>query len=119
MNQNQPRLSPAEIIRDAMALIEQRGWCQNALQDNQGRLCLQGALLTAAEAKSMEDHSRPWDRVLKGQTRFDEAWHAVNKVSLAENGTSPIHLNDSATATQEQVLAVMEKAAINLETAID
>jgi len=40
---------PKQVLSNALTLLKAKGWAQNALTDEAGRLCLRGAILKASE----------------------------------------------------------------------
>lgn len=60
------------------SLIERRGWCIGALEDDSGRLCLMGAIRQAAEGEHREVRYRAYDEVNRRLRRVNRDLHAWN-----------------------------------------
>lgn len=112
-------LTSAQVIRGGMKLIQERGWCQNRLQDEQGRLCLIGALVTQVGAEILNETNWISAHHFGYTLALNSAFASIEEVAKAEGYRDAVGLNDNDTSTKEHVLAVMEKAAINLEATVD
>src|SRR5690242_9950985 len=71
----------AAILRDALGLIRERGWCQGVPQDGVGRLCIFGAIREAGGLRTVDDWNAlgvPWPVFFNdapGRTQAQaEAW---------------------------------------------
>jgi hypothetical protein len=85
--------TPAGMLTAAADLIEQRGWCQRKFQDDDGRLCVEGAIYHGLAVL---------DRVC-----FD----AVRILRRHIGDDSLIRWNDQPGRTQDQVVAALRAAA--------
>lgn len=88
-----------KVLLNAAQYIRDHGWCQHVTRDRQGRVCLSGALYRNAEEPDY--------------TNAAYAVYALIKENLAE-------WNDTPGRTEQEVIAVLEKAAEALiQTRID
>ncbi len=100
--------SAGEAVRQAAELLRTRGWAQGRAQDSQGRLCLWGAILVATALQQ--------DRL----TVRDEAVSGVDRVVVEQyperlGGSyayAAIQFNDNPVTCLDEVLAVLDKAAV-------
>lgn len=100
-------------IREAIRVLSRAGWAQNAFVDRAGRRCLQGSLYEAYGQCPFDERGvgLPLDRQLAGDLRL------VNEVIAAEfpervGGVGVSRFNDHPDTTLDDVVLVMEKAAI-------
>ncbi len=90
-----------QLLLDAAQRVR-RGWCQNALNDDRGNVCLMGALL--------EVSSRPGVQADAETTAYWALFqHIVNRAQ------GVVDFNDTPGRTAEEVASAMEAAA--META--
>ena len=90
----------SEIIRRAITIIEERGWCQGSFSNAKGQVCMVGAINLA-----MIHSTEHCDIV------FDVA--RANIIARLGNrlGCVPAYFNDQSDTTKEQVIAALEEAA--------
>ncbi|HSH62396.1 MAG TPA: hypothetical protein VK988_22650 [Acidimicrobiales bacterium] len=100
-------------IREALRVLSRAGWTKDAFSDESGRHCLQGALY---ESYGL----RPFDGRNVGQpltAEMADDVRLVNEVIEAEfpertGGVGVSRFNDHPQTTLEDVVRVMEKAAV-------
>lgn len=107
-------------IRDAIEVLARRGWTKDAFTDGDGRHCLQGALYEA-HGVATEDCARHLGLRLSGQLAADV--QLVNEVVATEypdrrGGVSASRFNDHPETTVDDVLLVLEKAAVRRDEQI-
>ena len=93
-------MKSSELLRKAIQIIEERGWCQKEYENNSGQVCMIGAIHIAYDADKMLFHT------------YDSALTAVYGVCWAH----PISFNDAESTTKEQVIEVLNQAIANLES---
>lgn len=100
-------------IREAIDILARAGWTKNSFTDEAGRHCLQGALYEAHGLRPFtDDHvGVPVGRELADDIRL------VNEVVRAEfpervGGVGASRFNDDPLTTGEEVVRIMEKAAV-------
>ncbi len=99
-------------IREAIRVLSRAGWAKDAFTDESGRHCLQGALYEAHGIGAVDDQvGRPVDGELAGDVRL------VNEVIREQfperfGGVGASRFNDHPHTTVDDVIAVMEKAAV-------
>ena len=64
-----PTKSVPEVLRDAARIIEERGWCQNAVQDLNGAVCAWGGIRLAIYGDSDSDGSTAFIELDEASTR--------------------------------------------------
>ena len=90
-----------QVFLKARKVIEERGWCQNSQEDNAGRVCVVGALLTVPL-----DYYGMWKEV-------EEAFIGV--ISLRGSHRTNISIekwNDAKSRRKKHVLAAFDRAII-------
>jgi hypothetical protein len=89
--------TPQQILLDAIDVIEQRGWCQGAFQDDDSKqVCMLGAIRIAT-----------WDKVIYPvHPAYAQACNATGM-----NGTMIAQWNDASGRTKEEVIAKLREAA--------
>lgn len=104
----------ANRIREAIGVLARRGWTKDAFTDADGRHCLQGALYEAygVRAEPCTKHLR---LRLAGDLAAD--LRLVNAVVASEyperfGGVGASRFNDHPETTLEDVVRVLEKAAV-------
>lgn len=104
------------IISEALTTLP-GNWCQGRLEDNQGNMCVMGHLnRSIAGLDYYSDFSRSHREYCKtyavikevGREQFPERWTKAMDMSLTI-------FNDHPDTTEEDVILVMEKAAIKME----
>lgn len=86
-------------IPEALALLREKGWCKNKLDDAEGRHCLIGALIAVHSAQQTLEY------------KYDVA--ATQATITAQHGARCVTtFNDDPATTFEMVEAVLEKAAL-------
>jgi hypothetical protein len=100
-------------IREAIGVLTRVGWTKNAFTDHAGRHCLQGALYDAHQIGPVGEHPvwRPVTAELGADVRL------VNEVIQDQfperaGGIGASRFNDHPDTTLEDVILVMEKAAV-------
>jgi len=104
----------ANRIREAINVLARRGWTKDAFTDADGRHCLQGALYEAYGVNSCAA-SRHLRLRLAGELARD--MRLVNEVVASEypdrfGGVGASRFNDHPETTLEDVVRVLEKAAV-------
>ena len=83
-------ITSKEICRDAAGLIRDRGWCQNTFGDDQGRVCILGAIHLTCE---------------------DGGYHNARRFLSERTGiTNLIGWNDAKGRTATEVITLLEEA---------
>lgn len=100
-------------IREAIRVLSRTGWTKDTFTDESGRHCLQGALYEAHGICAVDDRQvgRPVTGELAGDLRL------VNEVIREQfpertGGVGASQFNDHRHTTVDDVIAVMEKAAV-------
>ncbi|MEO6120535.1 MAG: hypothetical protein ABIW46_00485 [Acidimicrobiales bacterium] len=101
-------------IREAIGVLANRGWTKNAFTDSDGRHCLQGALY---EAYGVTSCDRPHHRQLKMAGELAADMRLVNDIIAGEypdrfGGVGASRFNDHPETTVDDVVRVLEKAAV-------
>jgi hypothetical protein len=95
------KVKTSEFIREAMGHVE-KGWCKGTTVDDSGNVCMGGALANTMITE------------LDNRVYYAAKFALMNKVR--ELGWQYITLmNDDPLTTKQDVLNVMEKAALSLE----
>lgn len=97
----------SNLLLKAAALIEKHGWCQNRLEDQQGRMCLRGAIGMAAAGNAHFFHGGEWVGVAK---EADQRVH--NAISGGKAWECPGMWNNERGRTQEEVVAKLRAVAL-------
>jgi len=112
-------MKSSEVIRDAMNRVA-KGWCKWALMNDEGNVCMAGAMMQASGmglgvGNRTDWYGADWDGApQESRDLYYSARGAIADVIKEQYGhTSVSAMNDST--TQPEVLAVMEKAALGLE----
>ena len=92
-------MTPEEILAKAAELLSERGHCKGELQDPSGRLCMMGALLTAAFGAVRFVHTL---HVSPNFTAYQTALLRLGEVTL---------YNDHPTTTAEDAILTLKRAA--------
>jgi hypothetical protein len=101
-----------EIFEKAAEILEQRGWCQNSMENAAGALCYSGALRVAAMGSLT---AKPWNDTLN-QVSLRQ-WYEFNRAYCwAENvlNDSIPEWNDVPGRTMEEVIDHMKMMAKDL-----
>ena len=117
-------IEAAQTIEKGVMVIEERGWCQQVLEDSQtGAVCLFGGLQVAMEMGTSEGAHTGWTgpngnglrktivQAMLDEVYPDEGWNADN-VGLAEQLST--NWNDRVSTTVETVTTAMRAAAQSL-----
>lgn len=96
-------MSVPETLRKAAALIQKRGWCQRVREDEDGCLCVLGAIAVAAHGYAEET--------------VDEDLSEPVRALLPDPAERIWHWNDAPGRTAGEVIALLEKAATMAEAA--
>ncbi len=102
-----------ELLLKAADLIEERGWAQNAFQNDQGNLCIVGALNSVlygnAYAVSPIIGS---DLVNKNQKLLVKAQELLIKILNKDNQIKNLYSwNDLLSTSKEEVISILKKAS--------
>ena len=91
---------------EAIDVINERGWARRTMRSPDGRVCLIGALRTA--------HGyNPSDCALRNEGAYGADRDIVVGIISSEYGTKePTDFNDDIAKSKEDVIRVLEKAAI-------
>jgi hypothetical protein len=106
-------------IRDAIEVLLRRGWAQDSFTDDEGRHCLQGALYETYGLAPLTARRTPCP--VSGELADDI--RLLNRV-IAEQypdrtgGVGISRFNDHPETTVDDVLRVMEKAAVARDEAV-
>lgn len=107
-------------IREAISVLARRGWTKDAFTDGDGRHCLQGALYEAygVNASDCAHHMR---LRLAGELAAD--MRLVNDIVASEypdrfGGVGASRFNDHPETTVDDVVRVLEKAAVRRDELI-
>ena len=92
-------MTPEEILIKAAELIAERGHCKGELYDNDGRLCMMGAMEMATFGKTF------------GTTGNDYALETAIEKVLDEVDQSIPHFNDHPATTAEDAILTLKRAA--------
>lgn len=92
----------AETLREAAAIVRERGWTQGAYVDDDGRVCIEGAICEALGGP------RPAVVPFAPFVDADEELRAVIGY------VSPVEWNDAPERTADEVIAALEAAAARL-----
>lgn len=98
-------MSNRKLSKDRLAFlkaadyIEQHGWCQQVLQDMDGRVCLLGALSFVASGS------------LCSVRLVGQVGRYLKRTGLTKRGTAVVW-NDKPGRTKEEVVAVLRGAAM-------
>jgi hypothetical protein len=95
-------LKPSEVLDKAADYIDEHGWCQKAMVDNDGRVCAIGAIRAAVCME--EGVMMPW--VSTGHQALTAATHLAE---AAYDGLD--YWNDAEGRTQFDVTNLLRKAA--------
>ena len=89
---------PSEIVEAALTALEDKGWCKKQFVDNDGRMCILGAVEFASQEQGIT-------------TQFGSlARHAIRR----QISTGIISWNDKIERTFEDVREVLTNAAKSL-----
>jgi len=86
-----------EHLAKARELLEEKGWCQGTLRDEQGRLCVTGAIIVSSG----------------GYPRLAYKMTDILSKKLGEDLT---HWNDTFGRTKEEVIALLKEAEASAAT---
>lgn len=89
--------TPKAILKHAAKLIEERGWCRGDYEDDDGRLCLIGAIRLASTGSSNRHNHRTED--------------AYRAFRWAENISDAVYWNDARSRSKHQVIKALLKAS--------
>lgn len=93
-------MTPEEILAKAADRVEQ-GWCQGALNDGRGNLCVLGALHYAVgKHSSLGERAPEWYR----------AFWAVNQEAQAEGYFDMVDYNNTPGRVKEEVSTLVRNA---------
>jgi len=94
--------SPSRILSDAADYMDEHGWCQHVSQDEQGRVCLLGAVMVTAGYTDRNEI-----RIVPILDRMDK---------LAQNKALSCNIlfdewNDCVCSSKEEAVAFLREAA--------
>ncbi len=103
----------AEVLRDAVDVIDRQGWCQNELKSDDGRVCLWGAI---GEAMGIIGDNNFIDPIVVGYPRYDD-YTQICKITngLVTNYSTSAQWNDKPGRTKEEVQKFLLKSADLIE----
>lgn len=109
-------MTMTNTIREALRVLARGGWTKDTFADEAGRHCLQGALFEAHGWSPLS--RRGTGRALAGELAADV--RLVNEVIAAQfperfGGVGASRFNDHPDTVLDDVVAVMEKAAVRKE----
>ena len=96
----------SDILRSAADLIRTGGLTKNQLEDGTGAHCAVGAILARGSIGCWSELDRLADEMYPDRARPEGSWLAV---------PSLVNFNNHPDTTAEDVITVLEKAAIALE----
>jgi len=128
----------AEVARSAAEIMSRKGHCKGVLQDGEGKVCFQGALMLALTGREsiyneMDEWNRlgspwnpeiswsswsPWgDIAPEDRYKLEAVSYAATRI-LGGRGQflSPVHYNNSGETTQEDVILLLKETAEALES---
>ena len=101
-------MRPSEVAYRAADVIAERGHCKHNLQDERGRVCLNGAVNVAAYGDAFLETPSTWRKI----------GGVIRDIMIAEGRDSdcgPVSWNDEPDVTGEDVILMLKKAAARLE----
>ncbi|WP_162959335.1 DUF6197 family protein [Micromonospora tulbaghiae] len=104
-----PDTPAADILTAAADVIAQRGKCEGAYTDRQGRVCALGALRLVLTGEAEPRPFAPGDR--GRQVAYIDAFTALGRHLEAVDANAPAIYEWSDASTQDQVVAAMRAAA--------
>lgn len=107
---NPAALKPSDLLYQAIAVLEERGWCQHISEDAQGRVCLGGSL--EAARKNAHEATRAWLEVWRQRQAYRTAMQTL--VTAIAPYTIPLY-NDAPERSVEDVISMLKRAAYKLE----
>jgi hypothetical protein len=106
MNKN---MTEREIIAGAVDQIREHGWCQGALKDDDGRLCIYGALNAAFFGY---DEMTGDDKITEyNLAPLNIAYVIVHNVCFNTHKMGAIRFNDDFLTIEEDVIDILKIAA--------
>lgn len=109
------RLTGSDVERKAIEVIAERGWGQGSLGVNRGPVCIAGALMSLAGKRTCgwwRERERFIRLVLEEQYPGFADWPSIEGWKAIEGW------NDAPGRTVDEVIAVLEKAAIRRDEAV-
>lgn len=115
-------MKPSEILHGAIEHIDKYGWCKNVMYDNQGRMCLVGAL-RAADGQYVYQPERhefavKWYQDVSRCNDSDSFAQVINRIDTLLPGPFAPGLpafNDAEGTSQEDVILLLKEAAHSFE----
>lgn len=89
-----------EVLQKAASYIAEHGWTQGHSVDSRGRVCLEGAILRVSRMQSPCMFANRWVLPVIEEQYPGELW------------TDAHHWNDAYSRTQDEVITILEKAAV-------
>lgn len=105
----------AEVAEEAAMILDESGWCQNAVEDPVGRLCMMGAMGKAARKINLAEHPLlVWALSCEIRPRLAASVYGTAADALFAPTIQIPAWNDAAGRTKEDVVAVLQKTAAEL-----
>lgn len=102
MAQTNGEETTARVLRAAAWYIEEHGWCQGRWENEEGKVCLDGAILRVMGQ-------------FAGHKNFSARYIPIIGALGPEVGYSPIGFNDTDGRTEQEVTAALRRAADRLD----
>ncbi len=102
----------AGILRGAADYIRVHGWCQNALTDKAGRVCMRGALMAAAFPETFAQAALG---NVTGLVWEEPALYRASRVLDRSLKHEAPHYNDKIAKSAAEVIGALERAALLAE----
>lgn len=93
-----PPITAPYLLGKARRYMKRHGWCQHALMDEKGRVCLLGAL----EQASKDNGAASFPNAL--------AHGALEQIAYRRGANSPAKLNDVFIKTKKEAMEALEDA---------
>jgi hypothetical protein len=112
-----PDLTAADLLAEARTILIEQGWTQRTLEDDSGRVCLQGAWNTARSRDAWQPSRYTREAQELAQSALGLAcWERLLTDLAAPRRFSPSSVipgfNDLSSTTEQDALAVMEDAVL-------
>lgn len=102
MKKPKKEMSLASIYSKAADLLQKYGWCRFKLKDNEGQMCIWGAIGKVVDGNPFKASTKTHE-MLKPLTQFTGGQHAVE-------------WNNHIAKDKRQVVALLRKAAREIRT---
>src|SRR5665213_2036541 len=103
------------IIREAMGAMAKRGFCKWTQEDQRGHVCVAGALARAhfnGDGNQWTRELQPYMQLIADVAREQYPDRAIGNDNW---GSAAVHFNNHKDTVIEDVLRVMDKAAVRLD----